>query len=176
MTAPRDLDGRAAQGWGGSAPDGVHVNVFTARRGSPTAAALTSAFASPAEWFTPILVCTGERQADYQTLLPPTVLLPKTAPPTEFAQTLVSGAVQVGTARAVLELVADGHLPADDEHLVFVSVWVDPAAGDETAVRAAARTAVERALREAVLGRDPRQVAELVGDRATVTHPFYGGS
>jgi hypothetical protein len=34
MTDLRALDGRAVQGWGGSAPDGVHVNVFTARPGS----------------------------------------------------------------------------------------------------------------------------------------------
>ena len=32
------LDGTIGQGWGGLAPNGSHVNVVLARRGSPTAA------------------------------------------------------------------------------------------------------------------------------------------
>lgn len=176
MSDIRDLDGRAAQGWGGSAPNGVHVNVFTARRGSATAAAMTSAFASPGHGFTPILVCTGQTQKDYQTLQPPTILLPKAAPSTDFAQALISGAVQVGTARAVLDGVASGHLTADTEHLLFVSVWVDPEAQDETHVREAAHVAVASALTEAIHGRNAGDVADLVADRHQVTHPFYGGA
>ena len=34
-----DLDGRIGEGWGGVKPNGSHVNVVLARRGSPTAAA-----------------------------------------------------------------------------------------------------------------------------------------
>ena len=34
-----DLDGRIGEGWSGVAPNGSHVNVVLARRGSPTAAA-----------------------------------------------------------------------------------------------------------------------------------------
>jgi formaldehyde-activating enzyme len=175
MTDVRDLDGRAAQGWGGSTPDGVHVNVFTARRGSPTAAAMTAAFAAPSQGFTPILVCTGASQQAYETLQPPTILLTKSAPATEFAETLVFGAVQVGTARAVLDTVAAGRLAADSEHLVFVSVWLDPQAQDETAVKDAARAAVTHALTEAIEGPDPRKVRALLEGRETITHPFYRG-
>ena len=120
-------------------------------------------------------MCTGQTQQEYQTLQPPTILLPKSAPLSEFAQTLVSGAVQVGTARAVLDCVASGHLTADTEHLVFVSVWVDPEARDEESVREAAHGAVTNALAEAIHGRDEDEVAELVANRAHVTHPFYGG-
>ncbi len=176
MTDVRDLDGRSAQGWGGSAPNGVHVNVFTARRASPTAAAMTSAFASPSEGFVPILVCTGPTQEAYETLQPPTILLPKSAPQGEFAQTLISGAVQIGTARAVLDCVEAGHLQADQEHLILVSVWIDPEAQDQTAVRDAAHTAVTGALTEAIEGRDAHEVAQLVASRSSITHPFYGGS
>ena len=175
MTDVRDLDGRAAQGWGGSAPNGVHVNVFTARRASATAAAMTAAFASPSEGLVPILVCTGSSQQAYETLQPPTILVPKMAPRSDFAQTLISGAVQVGTARAVLDCVAAGRLEGDQEHLVLVSVWVDPEAQDETAVRDAAHVAVGNALTEAVEGRDPEVVARLVDTRSSVTHPFYSG-
>ena len=33
------LDGRIGEGWGGTSPNGAHLNVVLARRGSPTAAA-----------------------------------------------------------------------------------------------------------------------------------------
>lgn len=172
---PRDLDGRVAQGWGGDAPNGVHVNLILARRGSATAAAMTSAFASPSVGFTPILACAGANQRSYETIQPITILLPKTAPANEFGQTLISGAVQVGTGQAVLDAVADRLIAGDQEHLIFVSVWVDPAADDERSVRDSAREAVDAALREALGGRDPAQVAAMVNGRVRLTHPFYGG-
>ncbi|MGH3444162.1 MAG: hypothetical protein ACRDPB_02190, partial [Nocardioidaceae bacterium] len=62
------LDGRLSQAWGGANPDGVHLNVVLAARGSATAAAMTAAFSAPAPGFTPILVCVGPDQPSYQTL------------------------------------------------------------------------------------------------------------
>jgi len=62
------------------------------------------------------------------------------------------------------------------QHVVFVSVWVDPAAEDETAVRGSARDAVSAAISEAVRGRDSREVAALVESRENLRHPFYGGA
>ncbi len=175
MTSARDLDGRVAQGWGGSPPNGVHVNLIVARRASPTAAAMTSAFSSPGDGFVPILVCAGPDQQSYETLQPPTVILPKARPSDELGQTLISGAVQVGTARAVLNCVADGLLAADQEHLIFVSVWLDAEARDETAVRDSALEAVSNALTEAISGRSAEDIEQLVAGRERLTHPFYNG-
>ena len=42
-----ELDGRIGEGWGGVAPNGSHVNVVLARRGSPTAAAAIAMLAHP---------------------------------------------------------------------------------------------------------------------------------
>ena len=42
-----ELDGRIGEGWSGVAPNGSHVNVVLARRGSPTAAAAISMLAQP---------------------------------------------------------------------------------------------------------------------------------
>ena len=39
---PTELDGRIGEGWSGEAPNGSHVNIVLARRGSPTAAAAIS--------------------------------------------------------------------------------------------------------------------------------------
>ncbi len=172
----RNLDGRVAQGWGGESPNGVHVNLVVADRASATAAAMTSTFSTPGDGFVPILVCAGPDQQSYETILPPTVILPKIAPTDDFGQTLLSGAVQVGTARAVLSCVADGLIAADQEHLVFVSVWIDPQARDETAVRESAQCAVKAALVEAISGRPEEQVERMLAGRNTLTHPFFGGN
>ena len=42
-----ELDGRIGEGWSGDAPNGSHVNVVLARRGSPTFAAAVSMLSQP---------------------------------------------------------------------------------------------------------------------------------
>ena len=51
------LDGRIGEGWSGEAPNGSHINVVVARRGSVTAAALAGALASPRPGHLPFLAC-----------------------------------------------------------------------------------------------------------------------
>lgn len=174
MPAPTDIDGRIAQGWGGTGPNGVHVNVILARRGSPSAAAMVTAFTSPRPGFTPILVCTGADQPSYETVNPPTILVNKVAPASERAETLLFGAAQVGVARGVLDAVAAGLVEGDQETVVFVSLWLDPDASAEVAVRDGAREAVRAAVAEAVTGRAPAAVQRMVEQRDDLTHPYYG--
>ena len=59
---PQELDGRIAEGWGGVKPNGSHVNVVLAARGTPTAAAALSMLAHPSPGHTPVLVCVGPRR------------------------------------------------------------------------------------------------------------------
>jgi formaldehyde-activating enzyme len=172
----RAVDGRLSQGWGGLAPDGVHVNVVLAERGSPTAAAMTTAFTSPTGGVTPILVSLGPDQPSYETLLPPTIMVHKAPVVSPAHEGLVFGACQVGIARGVLDAVAQDLLAPDQETVVFVSLWLDQDAADEDAVCAAAREAVARAVAEAVQGRSAADARRLVDRRDTVTHPFYGGT
>lgn len=171
----RDLDGRVAQGWGGAAPDGVHLNVLLARRGSPTAAVVMTAFTAPSSGFTPVLASVGGTQQAYETLYPPTVIVPKTAPAGELHEQLVFGACAVGIARGLLDVVARGYLPADRDTLVLVSLWLDAAAGDATTVCGNARTAMAAAAHEAATGREAADVERLVRDRDGLRHPFYDG-
>ncbi|GAA4929849.1 formaldehyde activating enzyme [Actinomycetospora succinea] len=170
------LDGRISQGWGGAPPDGVHVNVVLAERGSATAAALTTTFAAPSAGFAPILISLGPDQPSYETLLPPTLMLNKIPADTPQLESLVFGACQVGIARGVLDAVAADLVAADQETLVFVSLWIDADASDEDAVCRAAREATGRAVAEAARGRAPEDARRLVEQRDTVTHPAYGGS
>jgi 5,6,7,8-tetrahydromethanopterin hydro-lyase len=170
-----DIDGRIGQGWGGRGADGSHVNVVLARRGSPVAAALMTTFTSPAPGHTPVLVCVGPDQPSYEAVVPPTIMMNKATATEERHQTLTWGAAQLGIGQGVLDAVADGLLVADSDTIVFVAVWVDPAAADETAVRAANRQAVRTAVEEAVRGPDPAAVERLVRERDTLANPFYGG-
>lgn len=171
-----DLDGRIGEGYGGDAgANGSHVNVVLARRGTPTAAALVGTFTTPTAGHTPILVVVGEDQPSYEPVWPPTIMINKATATEERHQTITWGAAQLGIAQGVLDAVADGLLPASDDVLVLVCVWVDPAARDETAVRKANRAAVRKAIGVAVLGRDPEAAQALVERRNSLTSPFYGG-
>jgi formaldehyde-activating enzyme len=170
-----ELDGRVGEGWGGDAPNGSHVNVVLARRGSPTAAAAISMLANPSPGHTPVLVCVGPTQQEYEPVWPPTLMMNKATALEERHQTMTWGAAQLGIGQGVLDAVADGLIEASGELLVLVAVWVDPAADDETAVREANRAATRKALGVCVEGRDLAAAAALVARRDSLRNPFYGG-
>ena len=172
---PEELDGRIGEGWGGTAPNGSHVNVVLARRGSPTFASAVGMLAQPSPGHTPVLVCVGETQQAYEPVWPPTLMMNKATATEERHQTITWGAAQLGIGQGVLDAVADGLLEASGDLLVLVAVWVDPRAGDETAVRRANREAVRKAIGTCVEGRDPHAAARLVEQRDALTNPFYGG-
>lgn len=173
--SPDDLDGRIGEGWSGEAPNGSHVNVVLARRGGPTAAAAISMLAHPAAGHTPVLVCVGPTQAEYEPVWPPTLMMNKATALEDRHQTMTWGAAQLGIGQGVLDAVADGLLEATGELLVLVAVWVDPGADDETAVREANRAATRKAIGTCVEGRDPRAAAALVERRDSLRNPFYAG-
>jgi formaldehyde-activating enzyme len=170
-----DLDGRIGEGWGGIAPNGCHVNIVLARRGSPTAAAAIGMFAHPSPGHMPVMCCVGPSQQEYEPIWPPTLMMNKATAVEERHQTMTWGAAQLGIGQGVLDSVADGLLEATGELLVLVAVWIDAAATDETEVRHASRAAVRKAIGICVEGRDPAGAARLVAERDTVTNPFYSG-
>jgi formaldehyde-activating enzyme len=171
-----DLDGRIGEGWGGLSPNGSHVNVVLARRGSPTAAAAISMLAHPSPGHTPVLVCVGPDQPSYEPVWPPTLMMNKATALDERYQTLTWGAAQLGIAQGMLDAVADGVVEATQDLIVLVAVWIDERADDETAVRSASREATRKAVRMCVEGRDPKAVERLVDRRDSLTSPFYSGS
>ena len=173
---PAELDGRIGEGWGGVKPNGSHVNVVLAQRGSPTAAAAVSMLAHPSPGHTPVLVCVGPDEAHYEPVWPPTLMMNKATAVDERHETMTWGAAQVGIAQGVLDAVADGVIEASGDLLVLVAVWVDPRADDETALCLANRAAVRKAIGTCVEGRDPDSAARLVELRDSVTGPFYSGS
>ena len=172
---PAELDGRIGEGWSGVKPNGSHVNVVLARRGGPTFAAAIGMFAHPSPGHTPVLVCVGPEEAQYEPVWPPTLMMNKATATDDRHQTLTWGAAQLGLGQGVLDAVADGLIEATDELVVLVAVWVDPNARDETAIRLANRAAVRKALGMCVSGRDPEAAARLVAERDSLRNPFYSG-
>jgi 5,6,7,8-tetrahydromethanopterin hydro-lyase len=175
MSPQPDIDGRIGQGWGGISPNGAHANVVLARRGTATGAALMTTFTSPAPGHTPVLVCVGADQQSYEAVVPATIMMNKATATTERHQTITWGAAQLGIGQGVLDAVADGLLAADHDTIVFVAIWIDAAADDETAVREASRAAMRAGVGDAVEGAGPAAIERLVGERDALANPFYGG-
>ena len=171
-----DYDGLIGEGWSGTDPDGAHVNVVLAERGTPTAAALLTTFTSPAPGHAPILVVVGEDKAHYEPVWPPTIMINKETALEPTHQKITWGAAQLGIAQGVLDAVAEELIPASGDLIVFVAIYVDPAASDETTVRVAARAATLKGVRTARHGRPVEDVQALVDRRDSVTSPFYSGS
>jgi formaldehyde-activating enzyme len=171
-----ELDGKIGEGFGGYSPNGAHLNVVLAKRGSPTAAAAISMFAHPSPGHVPVLVVTGATQQDYEPVFPPTLMMNKATALEEHHQTMTWGAAQLGIAQAVLDAVDERLLEPTQELLVLVAVWVEAAADDETALRKAAREGMLKAIRVAVEGRDPDRVRAQIAGRDSLRSPFYGGA
>lgn len=171
-----ELDGRVGEGWGGLSPNGAHLNVVLARRGSPTAAAAVSMLAHPTPGHAPVLVCVGPDQPSYEPVWPPTLMMNKATALDEHLQTFTWGAAQLGIAQGVLDAVADGLIEATHELIVLVAVWIDASATDENAVRESARAGTHKAIATCVNGRDPADARRLVDERDSLLNPFYGGA
>src|SRR5450755_4429144 len=175
MSSWDHVDGRIGEGWSGTDPNGCHVNVVLARRGSATAAALLTTFTSPSPGHTPILVVVGEDQQHYEPVWPPTIMINKATATEPAHETITWGAGQLGIAQGVLDAVAEELLECSDDVLVFVTAWIDATATDETAVRLASRTATLKGVSVAVRGRDPEAARALVERRDQLRSPFYTG-
>jgi 5,6,7,8-tetrahydromethanopterin hydro-lyase len=167
------LDGRIGEAWSGEAPNGSHVNVVLARRGSPTAAAAAAALASPRPGHVPFLAALqGGRM-----IRPATVVVNKATIEGDGLARMTWGAAQLGIAQGVLDAVADGTLPAREanELVLLVAVWVDPAADDETAVRAANREATRAAVADAISPPSPDETTSLAERREEARNAYYDG-
>ena len=168
------LDGRIGEAWSGEVPNGSHVNVVLARRGSPTAAAIVGALAAPRPGYLPFLACLSPGVV----VRPTTVVINKSSVEgNERLGRITWGAAQLGVAQGILDAVADGVLDAAlaDEVVVLVAVWVDPDAHDESAVKRSNRSAVRTAVADALGSRSPEEVGALASTREGAANIYYGG-
>ena len=168
-----DYDGRIGEAWSGDVPNGSHINLVLARRGSPTAAVAVSALANPRPGHAPVVVCLGAGNA----VRPITIMTNKAIATEDLHQRITWGAAQLGIGQGVMDAVADGTLPAEQagEIVLLVAVWVDPDANDETASRHAARDATRRAIDDALAGAPAGAVRAIAAGREAAGNQFYGG-
>jgi 5,6,7,8-tetrahydromethanopterin hydro-lyase len=161
------------EAWAGEAPNGAHINVVVARRGSPTAAAIVSALASPRPGHLPFLACVRLGEV----VRPTTVIVNKATLEGDVLPRLTWGAAQLGVAQGVLDAVADGVVDAGEaaELVLLVPVWVDAAATDETAVRLANRAATRAAIENALRPLSADDVRALAARRDEATNAYYSG-
>lgn len=168
-----DFDGRIGEAWSGDIPNGSHINLVLAERGSVTAAAAVTALANPRPGHAPVVVCLGAGNA----VRPVTIMTNKAPAVEELHQLITWGAAQLGIGQAVMDAVADGTLPIEQagDIVILVAAWVDPDANDHTACRVAARDATRRAIDDALAGA-PADTVRLVADmREDARNVFYGG-
>jgi 5,6,7,8-tetrahydromethanopterin hydro-lyase len=168
------LDGAIGEAWSGEVPNGSHINLVLARRGSPTAAAAAAVLASPRPGHVPILACLRGAGTPVR---PATIVVNKVTLEEDRLKKITWGAAQLGIAQGVLDAVAEGLLDADEaaDVLVLVAVWVDPEAQDETAVRKANREATRDAVADALQPPSAEAVSALAAERDTATNAFYTG-
>ncbi len=168
------LDGAIGEAWSGEVPNGSHINLVLARRGSPTAAAATAVLASPRPGHVPILACL---KGGGTPVRPATIVVNKVSVTDERLERLTWGAAQLGIAQGVLDAVAEGLLDAEQaaDVIVLVAVWVDPDAHDETAVRLANREATRDAVADALEPPSADAVRALAAERDEATNAFYSG-
>jgi 5,6,7,8-tetrahydromethanopterin hydro-lyase len=160
------VDGRIGEAWAGEVPNGSHVNLVIARRGTATAAAAVGALGSPRAGHAPFLACLGAGNL----VRPATIVVNKTTIDSDRLAKLTWGAAQLGIAQGVLDAVADEAL--DPDLVLLVALWVDPEAHDETALRIANREAIRAAIADALDPGDPRALAARREDAANA---FYTG-
>jgi 5,6,7,8-tetrahydromethanopterin hydro-lyase len=168
------LDGAIGEAWSGEVPNGSHINLVLARRGSPTAVAATAVLASPRPGHLPILACLKGAGTPVR---PATIVVNKVTLGSERLERMTWGAAQLGIAQGVLDAVAEGLLGAEEaaDVIVLIAVWVDPDAHDETAVRAANREATRDAIADALQPPSAEAVRALAAERDEATNAFYSG-
>ena len=170
---PDEMDGRIGEAWSGTAPDGSHINLVIARRGSPTAAAIVGALAAPRPGHVPFLAVVESGVL----VRPITVVVNKVTLGPDPHDRITWGAAQLGISQGVLDAVADARIdPAAAGALVLLAaVWVDPAATDETAVRKANRAATRAAIEDALTDKDSKFVQNVAGRREHAANGYYKG-
>jgi 5,6,7,8-tetrahydromethanopterin hydro-lyase len=168
------LDGAIGEAWSGEVPNGSHINLVLARRGSPTAAAATAVLASPRPGHLPILACLKGAGTPVR---PATIVVNKVTLGSEQLERMTWGAAQLGIAQGVLDAVAEGLLDAEEtaDVVVLAAVWVDPEARDETAVRVANREATRNAIADALRPPSAEAVQALAAERDEATNAYYSG-
>lgn len=173
--AGSSLDGAIGEAGAGTAPNGVHLNVVLATRGTPTCAAVMGVLANARDGFTPFLACLGRGNL----VRPATVVINRAPMSSDTDNRMMWGAAQLGIGQGVLDAVCDRLIDSRNvlDMVLLAIVSLRPNAEDQTEVRRACRTAMRAAVEAAIAPEDPTQaMAQLINERDQARNDFYDGS
>ncbi|MFC0525183.1 formaldehyde-activating enzyme [Pontibacillus salicampi] len=170
----KGYDGKFGEAYGGDLPNGVHMNVVLAERGSATYAEAVRSLASPTKGHVPFLACLGANNL----VRPTTIVINKVTMEDEEYARLFSGAAQIGLSQGVLDAVKEGYIQQEDmeDIALLVACWLDPDATEETTIRLNARNAMFDAIVKAIQPITPEYVEDQLQYYETARNNFYKGN
>jgi 5,6,7,8-tetrahydromethanopterin hydro-lyase len=155
----------------GEGVDAAHVNTVLGLREGPVGTAWAVALATPSAGHAPFVAVLQPGLP----VKPFTLFVNKAAIGDEAHGRLTWGAAQAGTAQGVAHAVRAGVIDRDlvDELALIVAVWVNPQAGDETAVFANNASATLAALVAGAEGSP--SVDQVLAAADEPTNPYFQG-
>ncbi|KAF0864495.1 formaldehyde-activating enzyme [Pseudomonas sp. LD120] len=163
------LDLYIGEGFAGPGVNAAHINILIGPRNGPAGQAFANSLASPSQGHCPFMVIAQPNLP----VKPMTLYVNKAAIASELHGQATWGASQAGIAKAVLEALLDGSLPAEaeDQWAIVTANWVNPDCDDLDAVYLNNYTACRTAIRAALAGQPER--ARLAEEVNHISNPFY---
>lgn len=170
-----DLDGKFGEAFGGEAPNGSHINVIVAKRGSNSHSEAVRTLANPSKGHVPFLVCLGLGNV----IKPATIVINKITIEDEKYERFFFGAAQLGIGQGILDAVKEGLLNKDylGDISLLVACWIDPQCEDETKIKDNSRLAMFKAIKNALM--TPTEEKDYIQNQLEIyesaTNNFYSG-
>ncbi|MFC7319837.1 formaldehyde-activating enzyme [Halobacillus campisalis] len=170
----KGYDGRFGEAYGGDLPNGVHINVVLAERGSATYAEAVRSMASPSKGHVPFLACLGANNL----VRPTTVVVNKVTLEDEEYSRLFSGATQIGLSQGVLDAIKENYIDEQtiEDLALLVACWLDPDAKEETTIRLNARKAMYEAIVKATQPVTENYIQDQLNFYENARNNFYKGN
>ena len=152
----------------GEGPEVAHIDLVIGKKGSSVEQAFVTALASPARGHTPLLaVLTPNIPAK-----PPTLMVNKVTIRNANQALLIFGPAQAAVAKAVVDSVVEGIIPASeaDNLMIIASVFIEWDAADKKKIYDWNYEATKAAIRRAMTG-EPK-MSEVLAKKDTAKHPF----
>ena len=146
----------------------AHIDLIIGPRGSTAESAFVNALTNNQDGFTSLLAVVAPNLL----AKPNTILFNKVTIKDARQAVQMFGPAQYGVAKAVVDCVADGTIPADEADDLFISVgvFIHWEAADDAKIQQYNYEATTEALKRAIAG-EPK-AKDVVAQSATAKHPF----
>ena len=164
----KDFDLKIGEALVGEEPEVAHIDLMVGLKNGPLGDAFAKAKASPSPGHEPLVAILEPNL----TAKPVTLIVPTVTVKGMRHASLVYGPAQAAIAKAVLDTVSEGFIPATavDDLLIIANVFVHPAAVDRKRVYINNYKAMRHALRKAIENRPSME--ELLQNKERAKHPL----